>query len=196
LDIRVVFRDKTVTEVRNTELCGKQFTLIDNNRVSESTTSSTTQPPSQNSRTFRSCDDFVNYWLENYQYARQYRAYECESTNINNASFVIFGKPGTLTTDQWFYQPQTQTILHLNPNTSYGMKAQTVYKLTDFSIISTSESQGVFASPKSEAAQRATAVIVGDYCYTQGGPPLGCGLTLADCNKLISRFPGMYCVRR
>jgi hypothetical protein len=151
---------------------------------------------SVSAQSIRSCDDFVNYWLENYQYARSYRAYECESTKINNASFVIFGKPGTKTSDQWFYQPKAQTILHLNPDTSYGRKAQTVYKLKDFSIMSTSDSQGVFASPKSEAAQRTTANIVGNYCaVSQGGPPTACGLTLADCNKVISGLPGMFCVR-
>jgi hypothetical protein len=51
-DIRVVFRDNTFTEIRSTELCGKQFTLIDKNRVSEAMTSRTSQPTSQTSRTF------------------------------------------------------------------------------------------------------------------------------------------------
>jgi len=148
-------------------------------------------------QSIRSCDDFINHWLNGYEYAKTYRAYECETTTLNNGRFVIFGKPGTKSTDQWFYQPKSQTILRINPDTSYGRKAQTVYRARDFSIVSESETQGSFATPRGEAAQNATRDIKGNYCaVAQGGPPMGCGLTLSDCNRVVSGLAGMYCVQQ
>lgn len=145
------------------------------------------------------CDQFVQQWLSKYEYAKTYRAYTCERTSLNNATLVIFGKPGTKSTDQWFYRPKNKTVLRLNPETTYGRKAQTVYRINDFSIMSESDEQGDFAVPTTSDGQKAnTHEPSGDYCAVSslGGPPVGCGLTLNDCRSVVSGLVGMSCIRR
>jgi len=137
-----------------------------------------------------SCDAFVKAWLDKYEFAKTYQKYNCESTKLNSATFVIFGMPGLKSTDQWFYQPKTNTVLRLNPDTTWGRKAQTVYSLKDFSVLSSSDVQGNYAAELGKSPSPGA-----NYCArsTNGGPPIGCGLTLADCNRVVTGLPGMFC---
>ncbi len=144
-----------------------------------------------NAASYSSCDQFVGAWLKNYQYASKYYSYTCEKTKENEAKFVIFGKPGTLTFDQWFYQPQKNRVMRLSSNTSYGMKPTEYYNPNSFVKTGESDTVGNFIKPSNASAQEA---VKGTYCAAQQGmPPVGCELTLETCRKVIEGLPGMSC---
>ena len=68
------------------------------------------------SRPIESCNEFVQRWLDGYEYARSYYQYECSSTTQDGATFVIHGKPGTINNDYWFYLPDKDVVIWVDRN--------------------------------------------------------------------------------
>jgi len=84
----------------------------------------------------------------------------------------------------------------LNPETTFGRKAQTVYRISDFSVVAESDEQGKFAVQAALEKNTNTLKAAENYCAISTGSssPVGCGLTLNDCRRVTAGLSGMMCV--
>ena len=93
--------------------------------------SSSTQVNAANDKGFKNCDQFVQSWLKNYEYASKYYSYECStnpSKNSEDATLIIHGKPGTQNDDYWYYYPKKNEVLRQKPDGSKEILSASNFK--------------------------------------------------------------------
>ena len=84
-----------------------------------------------NNEPIKSCDDFVQRWLDNFEYASRYFSYKCllnKLTTPEDATLVIHGKPGSANNDYWYFYPKQNQVLRVKPNNTREWLSASTFK--------------------------------------------------------------------
>lgn len=101
-----------------------------------------------------SCEDFIDKWRKNYEYAYSYHSYQCAYATNEDYVLVIYGMPGTKAKDTWLYFPDKESIVR---NSDYGKPEY--YTIPDFKKIKTAEEKAKEENEKCPNAEKLHNVL-------------------------------------